>query len=96
MRTLAVALLSSLLLLGAGCAKPERAPNFPATPEEISAAREFSMNTRMRRSSVEYQIGRPSHIGRTKEGDVIAQYQLGNFLRTVVYDENQRVVEVYP
>ena len=96
MRLLAVALLSMLLLLGAGCAKPERAPNFPSTPEEISAARDFLIRPGMRRSAVEFQIGRPAHIGRTKEGYVIAQYQLDNFVRTVVYSEDQRVLEVYP
>ncbi len=96
MRMLVAALFSMLLILGAGCAKPERPPNFPSTAEEVSAARDFSISPGMRRSSVEYQIGRPAHIGRTKEGDVIAQYHLGNFVRTIVFDENQRVLEVYP
>lgn len=96
MRLLVIAFFCSLMLLGSGCAKPERAHNYPSTPQEISAAREFAISPGMRRSKVEYEIGRPSHIGRTKEGDVIVQYELGNFVRSVVYDENQRVLEVYP
>jgi hypothetical protein len=96
MRVLAIAILASLLLAASGCAKPERPLNFPSTPEEIATAREFVVRPGMRRSAVEFQLGRPSHIGRTKEGYVITQYQLGNFIRTVVFDPDQRVVEVYP
>jgi hypothetical protein len=96
MRLLAIALFCSLTLLGSGCAKPERPHNYPSTPQEISTARDFVITPGMRRSRVEYEIGRPSHIGRTKEGDVIVQYELGNFIRSVVYDDKQRVIEVYP
>lgn len=77
----------------AGCAKSE----LPA-PEEIPSLtkQEFAVSRGMTRTQVEEVFGPPAHLGATKEGHTLAQYEYGYSIRTVIYDGADVVVNAYP
>lgn len=63
---------------------------------EVVAWRTFDVRPGMMRSVVEASLGQPAQLSRTKEGRIYAMYQMKVFWRSVVYDDNGLVVEVYP
>lgn len=87
------AILGMIGVAGASCA---RSP-LDATAIPLEEKEAFEIKEGMSRDRVESVLGFPTSLSPTKDGDIYAHYVLeGTNIRSVVYDDNGRVVVAYP
>lgn len=85
--------VAAVALMAAGCAGRSRIDAEDLSPEYKAA---YQVRPGMSRDRVEGVYGMPTDIGLTKEGHALAHYRFGTAIRSVVYDERDRVVVAYP